>query len=218
MKVISVGEVIPNWGVIWKGVQRFELWRMAIVLICKDWKDLLQVREAIQCRRDTEVKATLHSVIFISGLSISAFPDYFNTPCRLSCHQASSWLEFFIPAHSPAFHTHHMEPYAALTLCHLSSAWETKTLAFQRLNKFPLLYSFGGFCGFSCSGIYIKIVPPSSLLPKHFACISFMSSVLRQDEAVKGRLFHSETFNDESCSLLSHDHTLWPQYRAPCCF
>ena len=34
----------------------------------------------------------------------------------LPCHQASSRLEVFTPSHSPAFHTHHMEPYAALTL------------------------------------------------------------------------------------------------------
>lgn len=166
------------------------------------------MKEAIQGRRDKEMKATLHSVLFISGLSISAFPGYFNTQCRLPCHKASNWLEFFIPSRSPAFHTHHMEPYAALTLCHLSPARETKILAFQRLNKFPLLFSFGGFCGFSSAGIYVKIVPPSSLLPKHFACISLIGRVFRQDEAVKGRLFHSETFNDKSRSLLNLDHTL----------
>lgn len=172
----------------------------------------------IQGRQEKEVKATLHSVLFLSGLSISAFPDYFNTLCRLPCHQASSWLEFFIPSHSPAFHAHHMEPYAALTLCYLSSAWETKILAFQRLNKFPLLFSFGGFCGFSSAGIYVKIVPPSSLLPKHFACIFLIGRVFRQDEAVKGRLFHSETFSDKNFSLLNLDHAIWPQYQAQYCF
>lgn len=156
---------------IWKGVQRVESWRMAIILTCRYCRGLLQVKEAIRGRRDKEMKATLHPVLVISGLSISAFSEYLNIPCRLPCHQASSWLEFFIPSHSPAFHTHHMAPYAALTLCGLSSAWETKILAFQRLNKFLLLFSFGGFCGFSSAGIYVKIVSPSSLLPKHLRVI-----------------------------------------------
>lgn len=62
----------------------------------------------------------------------------FQCPFMLPCHQAFSWLEVLTPSHPPAFHTHHMEPHAALALYHLASGWETKILAFQRLNKFLL--------------------------------------------------------------------------------
>lgn len=59
---------------------------------------------------------------------------------------------------------------------------------------------------FSSAGIYVRIGPLPSRFPNHFACASLIGRDFRQDEVVKGSLFHSEMFNYKSWSLPTPDH------------
>lgn len=117
------------------------------------------MEEATQGRNYKERNATFPPD-YSSLACQSQLSRAFQYPFMLPCRQALSWLEVLTPSHPPAFHTHHMEPYAALALYHLASGWETKILAFQRLNEFPLLFSSGVSVAFSSVEIYVKIVSP----------------------------------------------------------